>query len=158
MNDVEKEVVQERFNKYVLKQGNDVCWLWKGAIKVKGYGGFGVGGRVWLTHRLAYFLEFNFLPKNLCVCHSCDNPSCVNPKHLWLGTNKQNVEDRVRKGRGKCGNLKGEDHGGHKLTEKDVLKIRKVGKRYTQEILAKKFGVSRRLIGMIIKKKIWRHI
>ena|SRR6266566_2085876 len=71
------------------------CWIWKGAQDRSGYGIFGTT----LSHRYSWKLHFCPIPKGLCVCHACDNPLCVNPSHLWLGTNTANHIDKDRKGR-----------------------------------------------------------
>lgn len=75
------------------------CWLWSGCLNEQGYGHFKVGQRVEKAHRVAWFVYRGDLPTGLCVLHTCDIPPCVNPAHLRLGTNRENVQDRVRKGR-----------------------------------------------------------
>ncbi len=84
----------------------DSCWLWTGALLPKrGYGQTFIGSRAdgsfrpTYAHRLSWIVHFGEIPPGLCVCHTCDNPTCVRPDHLWLGTRKQNSEDMARKGR-----------------------------------------------------------
>lgn len=77
----------------------DECWIWEGQKNPKGYGEYFVGGRNYKAHRIAYYLHTGDWPADRLVCHSCDNPSCVNPHHLWLGTAQDNSDDMVRKGR-----------------------------------------------------------
>lgn len=129
----------------------DECWEWQGGIKKDGYGYFLWGKKgIRYAHIAAY--EF-FIGKRhgKCVCHSCDNPPCCNPSHLWLGTNKQNSVDMVVKGR----QSKGEKHWAAKLTLKEVMKIRKLYKTgiYTHSELAVKFGVSSSHISNLLRKQ-----
>lgn len=76
----------------------DGCWVWKGCKKNR-YGIFVVQGKQYRTHRLAWTIAYGPIPNNLCVCHHCDNPACVRPTHLFLGTNQDNMDDKIRKGR-----------------------------------------------------------
>lgn len=75
------------------------CWEWRGSKGPKGYGYFQIGSASYRAHRVAYELETGNCPGSLLVCHSCDNPSCVNPRHLWLGTTQDNIDDKMAKGR-----------------------------------------------------------
>jgi hypothetical protein len=86
-----------RFWKYVNK--TDGCWLWTGAIGGSGYGLLGVENRNVPAHRLSWQIHNGPIPDGLLVCHTCDNPPCVNPAHLWLGTNLDNARDKMAKGR-----------------------------------------------------------
>jgi hypothetical protein len=96
----------KRFWDKVVK--TDTCWVWTASVNGKGYGSFGYGGRVQLAHRVSWQMHCGPIPPGLCVCHACDNPSCVRPDHLFLGTIKDNNRDRDRKGRGRLlrGNVK----------------------------------------------------
>lgn len=78
------------------------CWEWQGGTNNIGYGMIRDDKRMRTTHRVSYEEHNNTkIPKYMCVCHSCDNPLCVNPQHLWLGTRKDNIQDMIKKGRGK---------------------------------------------------------
>lgn len=89
-----------RFERYVAKQPNG-CWLWTASLDKKGYGKATVNGGGWkLAHRVAWELYRGEIPDGLCACHACDTPACVNPEHLFIGTQQDNVDDMARKGRG----------------------------------------------------------
>jgi len=147
----------KRFWAKVDKTGD--CWNWTGSKHKKtGYGRFGFMGRLVYPHRLAYELEIGKIPKGLLVCHRCDNPSCVRPTHLFLGTDASNAADKVRKGRMKP--THGEYNGLAKLTERDVLKIRKhhAAGGITMTAIGKQYKVTVQAINQIIKRRNWAHI
>ncbi len=91
------ENIQARFLAKVLK--TESCWIWQAAIGTTGYGNFQYEGNIQGSHRVSYQLFKGSIPKNLCVLHTCDERSCVNPDHLWLGTKGDNARDAVAKGR-----------------------------------------------------------
>lgn len=96
----------EDFWKKVDRRGPYECWPWKAATDARnGYGHFIIRQVFWLAHRFAYYLTHGPIPEGSCVCHSCDNPPCCNPAHLFLGTQLENIQDRVKKGR--CGTTGG---------------------------------------------------
>jgi hypothetical protein len=106
-----------------------------------------------LAHRISYTLYVGPIPPGLCVLHRCDNPKCVNPAHLWLGTNGDNIRDRTDKGR----SAHGEHHGRAKLTIHDVLTVLEVGHhaKRNQSALGRRFGVSHTTIRNILNGKRW---
>lgn len=135
------------------------CWPWLGTKHGKGYGHFklpsGKGaGRVEKAHRVSHELYIAAIPEGMQVLHRCDNPQCVNPDHLFLGTNADNMADMKAKGRGNS--PRGEAQHLAKLTEEGVLKIRADTRPNVQ--IAPDYGVSAALIGMVKSRKIWKHI
>lgn len=90
--------IEERFWTKVKK--TDGCWEWQRClIGSMGYGSFWDGERKWVAHRYSYTLHNGPIPEGMCVCHTCDNPKCVNPAHLWIGTKADNNRDKIQKGR-----------------------------------------------------------
>ena len=130
----------------------DYCWNWTGKIRKDGYGMFWYKGKEVRAHRFAAN-EFN--PK-VKVLHSCDNPRCVNPMHLFKGTQKDNIEDMLRKGRGSpYFTEKGADNPAAKLTREQVIEIRSKYKpyKYSTQKLAKEYNMAQQTIWKIVKHK-----
>lgn len=139
------------------------CWLWTATIhKKKGYGTARMRGRNYAAHRLSYQMHKGDIPDTLLVCHSCDVRNCVNPEHLWLGTNKANMKDMADKGRAADGWQvpRGEKCYAAKVSEADVLEIRKLyaAGGISQYKLGKKFGLSQTQIGRLTRGLRWRHV
>jgi hypothetical protein len=129
------------------------CWIWTDS-KSQGYGRFNLNGRHWRVHRLSYTVHKGSIPDGLFVCHSCDIPACLNPDHLWLGTNQQNMDDMRQKGRDYMG--KGEKNPFAKLTEVEVIEIKKLLKTdLRHRTIADKFNVSRSCINNIKQGDTW---
>lgn len=128
------------------------CALWQGPTSGKGYGHTHFAGRPAWAHRVAYRLSAGFLPSRLHVCHRCDIKLCVNPAHLFLGTAADNNRDMLAKGR----TAKGEKSGQAKLTARQVLSIR-ADRRLGVDIAAT-YGVSKALVSMIKKRRVWAHL
>lgn len=149
--------MEDRFFKKVDKVNSlheyagDKCWEWVGAISKNGYGAFGVGYKMVGSHRVSYAIHFGEIPDGLIVCHRCDNKICVNPSHLFLGTQKDNIRDKLSKGR----QPNGESHYNHKLTTEQVIDLRQ--KRLegrTQASLALEFGIAFQTVSDIC---LYRH-
>lgn len=93
--------ILERFESYISPEPNSGCWLWTASLDRKGYGHMVVDGRLMPAHRLAYERYVGPIPAGLLACHKCDVRCCVNPDHLFIGTHADNMQDMVRKGRGR---------------------------------------------------------
>ena len=146
----------KKFWDKVDMKGPDECWPWLGARtggRNRDYGAVRLSNprRVAYAHRVAFELTNGHSPK--VARHTCDNPLCCNPAHIIDGTQADNVRDKVDRGR----QLKGEEVGNSKLTENQVIEIRRLLKIEAHECIAKKFGVSRGLITCINTNKAWRH-
>jgi hypothetical protein len=133
------------------------CWEWQGA-KQGDYGAFQLAGRAVKAHRVAYFLATGQNPLAELTCHSCDNPPCCNPSHLFLGDNLANQRDCIEKGRKRS--ARGEQIAQHILNEDDVREIRALYEsgEHRQDALALRFGVSRRAISAIVTGQTWKHV
>jgi hypothetical protein len=150
----------DRFWRYVNK--TDGCWLWTGGSRSKkGYGQIGGGGKGAkhiLAHRLSYEIHKGQIPEGMVVMHSCDNPSCVNPDHLSVGTQSQNILEAFAKGRKVCRppHKFGESHGASKIKELDAIEILKSTE--ATKIIAAKYGVSKSAIERLRNGKSWKHL
>jgi len=145
--------MEHRFLSKFIK--TDSCWNWTAFKDKDGYGQLSIDGKMHRAHRVSYELYKNKIPEGLHVLHKCDNPPCVNPDHLELGTPQDNVDDKTKRGR----QARGEKHGCAKLTEADVLEIRQMiqnGVYY--RIIAELFDVNIPQISMIKTGKNWSHI
>ena len=150
--------IAERFWSKVNK--GDGCWEWTAALNSSGYGSFGIGGKICGAHRVAWELTNGPITSKQFVCHRCDNPSCVNPDHLFLGDHGVNARDREAKGRGRGAAPLGERNGSAKLTEGQVRSIRLLyrnGER-SQADLGRMFGVTQTVIGDLVRRKTWKHV
>lgn len=137
------------------------CWNWTRATNGSGYGMLTVAGRMVYAHRLAYELSRGPVPDGLHVIHSCDNPLCINPDHLSVGTRSQNMKECSERGRARIPKpIKlGEENGSAKLQEVDVRSIRRLlVKGLTQQEIADRFGVTQRTISDIKLGKKWGHV
>jgi len=146
----------ERLYKNVVRLPESGCHIWTGH-SIYGYGQTSYLGKKIGTHRLSYLLTKGEIPNGMFVCHSCDVPSCINPDHLFIGSPKQNVIDKVAKNRqSRVGGPKGEKHADAKLTANDVLYIR--SSKESGKDMAKKFGVNKSTISKIKLNLTWRTV
>ena len=129
------------------------CWVWAGARDAHGYGMLSINNNTRRAHRVAYEAFCEEIPQGMVICHSCDNPSCINPAHLRVGTQADNVADREARGRR---DVKGEQIGTAKLVEADVLNIR--SSELSGVALAKQYDVHPTTISLIKSRKTWSHV
>ena len=147
----------DRFWEKVDIRREDECWEWQASIdKVTGYGRFNLYGNNEHAQRVSWVIVYGHLDKEFHVLHKCDNRKCVNPKHLFLGTNLDNIQDKISKSR----QSKGIERPAHKLNDKKIQRIRSLHKSgmYSQSALSKIFGVSDSQISLAVNYKSWRHV
>lgn len=149
----------DRFFRYVGKKQPNGCIPWIGHKTPKGYGRIGSGRRreqVLRAHRVSYELFVQPIPRRFQVLHRCDNPSCINPAHLFLGLNSDNMKDKMKKNR----SAKGTKITTAKLTEE---KVREIRRRYSQgnitnQVLADEFRVTASVISEVVNRRAWKHV
>jgi len=146
----------ERYTNKIKK--TDTCHRWISAKTKDGYGVMWLNGKIIRAHRFSYIINKGNIPKGLLVCHTCDIRDCVNPDHLFLGTYKDNNNDRDKKNRTKT--LKGGECTMAKIGEKDVLEIRKkyIPFKYTGLQIAREYGISQPNVSAIITRRSWKHV
>lgn len=147
--------VTDRFLDKVYAEPNTGCWLWASSCDEHGYGRFSYRGKNRKAHRIAYRLFVGPI-RGTCVLHRCDNPACVNPHHLWRGTQEDNIADMDAKGR----RAKGAANGRAKLSRSAVLDIYARAHRDDANVsaLAREHGVSRRTVRSIRDGELWSHL
>jgi len=152
--------IEERFWNLVDRGNDSACWNWLGT-KPTGYGGMKINGVVRRAHRVSWELHFGQIPDDLCVLHRCDNPACVNPDHLYLGTVDDNNRDCRLKGRHGCGRTSkpGESNPRARLNKRNIKKIFALRKRkLSQQAIADQFGISQAQISRILRKQSWADV
>ena len=137
---------------YKIEKTKD-CWNWTGRLDKDGYGISSRGGKTIKAHRYSWVLHFGEIKKEHWVLHKCDNRRCVNPRHLFLGDSRININDMMSKGR----SLRGSRNHQSKLTESQVRKIRALAGKEIQSKIARRFGVTQSMISKIILKSKWIH-
>ena len=168
---------EERFWSKVDRTGE--CWRWTASRTSAGYGKASTDGRLDGAHRIAWRLAYGAIPDGMWVLHHCDNPPCVRPEHLFLGTHRDNMADARAKGRlsptifngtqvrlmseGRArrpeSHARGERSGAAKLTEAQVREIRsRVAAGASQSAVARDYGVVHQLVNSIVRGRIWRHV
>lgn len=153
--------VGRRFWDKVDIRGDDECWLWQAERTPAGYGTFYINRHnKHPAHRAAYRMVNGRIPHKHFVCHRCDNPPCVNPAHLFTGTQKDNMEDMVVKGRHRKGPpIKGEANKMAKATDDVVRAIRRESVAgAARDALQRKYGLSKATVHRIIRREAWQHV
>lgn len=147
----------ERFHERYRVDADSGCWIWQSSF-ASGYGCIGRGGKgnQAAAHRISYELHFGPIPEGMLVCHTCDVRACCNPKHLFLGTYSDNAKDCLAKGRQGERTVRGEQQGGSKLTEADVVAIR--GSTAPNAEVAARYGISRALVSRVRTRRSWKHV
>ena len=148
---------EEYINRFLDKINIDPdtgCMMWTAYVRNR-YGAFRIGSKVKQAHRVAWEMKHGTIPEGMNICHRCDTPTCVNPDHMFIGTQKDNMQDCAQKGR--------MDHRGEKnsfaiLDEDDIRAIRALRGKKTQEEIAKMFGTARGNIANIMTGHSWAHV
>jgi hypothetical protein len=161
------DAIMRRFEQKVDRRGPDECWPWMGYRMPSGQGQFGIGRTVYLSSRVSYALYNGPVPGDMFVCHRCDNPPCVNPAHLFLGSALDNNRDCKTKGRNAKGEMmrairRRQDQCNRKLTADQVAEIRRLhvrgSKTNGRNALARRFGTTPQNIGLVISGRTWAHV
>jgi predicted DNA-binding protein (UPF0251 family) len=162
-----------RFISKVKRTDGDGCWTWTANTRNGRYGAFHMFDRDVMAHRASWLLHRGEIPDGMCVCHKCDNPICVNPGHLFLGTASDNMRDMSRKGRGGVAKgarngkstkpektPRGESAGQSKLTNEQVMALRADGRLsgLSQRKLAEKYGITQATVWNILNGNTWKHL
>ena len=148
------KTLRERFEEKYIPEPNSGCWLWTEGLFHFGHGKFWMGGRSHIASRVAWQLYVGAIPKDMCVLHKCDNPGCVNPDHLFLGTKGDNSKDMYAKGRQR--HQRGDDRPFARLDRAAVIDIR--SGKLTGAEYAEKYGVSRPTVCKAAKGYTWKHV
>jgi hypothetical protein len=150
----------KRFESFIEPEPNTGCFLWTGCISRRKdpVGSFGYKGKPIYAHRVSYLINKGPIPNGMCVCHKCDTPACVNPEHLFLGTQLDNIKDRVKKNR--SGSARGSSHGHSIFTEEIVMQIfdERISSNSSYAALAKKYNCSRSAIAHVLKRRSWKNV
>ena len=160
MMDITRDTLK-RFWYNVDKLTKNECWNWLASKKDRGYGRFVIGAVQEAAHRVSWVIHYGQIPNDLCICHRCDNPSCVNPSHLFLGTHADNMLDMKLKDRA-IGHI-GEDNNKSTLLETEIIELRKIYDFYVN-----KYGLTKKLshvynvpygtMQKVVRRYTWNHI
>lgn len=151
-----KQPIEDRLEKYIERDPNSGCWLWSGCVSVHGYGQISIRNRRTLAHRKVWEVRQGEIPPGLHLCHRCDTPACVNPSHMFLGTQADNVADMH--GKGRAPSRRGVRAGRAKLTEAQVREIRAMRGGERAADTAARFGICTRQVHTIQSGQQWTHL
>lgn len=151
-----KRPLKERFDEKWIPEPNSGCWLWEASVNNENYGQIGVNVTIKGAHRVSYELYKGDFDKKLHIRHKCDNTYCVNPDHLEPGTNQDNMNDKVKRGRQASTKLLGEKNGNSKLTEEQVIAI--FNDTRDTEKIAEDYGISSANVSAIKTGFTWNHV
>lgn len=138
--------LETKFWRHTMRDASCGCWVWVGCTDADGYGIIRHNGTNVRAHRASYQIHKGETPSHLAVCHSCDNPCCVNPDHLFLGDETDNNRDAVTKGRHKTGSV---------MNYEIAAQVRKAKEKLTGRTVAKQFGISEAAVSRITNFKRW---
>ena len=166
INALNKRVIDSFWKRVRMKDG---CWDWLGSVTVKGRPRFKVDGETASAYRISYLIHKGTIPPGLLICHTCDNPSCCNPDHLWVGTHADNQRDcflKKRRARGKNNGRhtkpettpRGVTHGRSTLTDDDVRHIRRLGGTMPQAKIGELFNTPQTNVSLILRGLAWKHV
>jgi len=146
--------MSDKFWAMVAVSSSDACWVWVGRRDKYGYGVFSVNGKQVGAHRVSWSLANGEIQDGMHILHRCNNPSCVNPSHLYAGTHRQNMDDMIA-----AGSKKGVKNGQAKLTDKDVVAIRKkCAAGSTMAEMSREYGMSFMAISNLVHMRSWKHV
>lgn len=146
--------VLDRFFEKVKR--TETCWNWIAGRTKAGYGQFNYKGKIEYSHRFIFSILEKTIPPNMEVCHKCDNPACVNPTHLFLGTHLDNLNDMLAKKRNRYFGAIGEKNHRAKITRSIAACIRLEAKEKTHREISEKYGISQPTISAIVNWKLWK--
>ena len=148
----------ERFHEKWISEPNTGCWLWTaGRSGGKRYGVMAFNGKPQLAHRISFILHKGKFPENLYVCHKCDVGLCVNPDHLFLGTQKDNMNDCQKKGR--FPSVLGSKNPRARINEEQVLKIKELfAAGHSRSELSKKYNISKQSVNRLLRGATWANV
>lgn len=153
---IKRQTKEERIKHFwesVDKKSESDCWNWLLYKNQEGYGRFNWLGKLISTHRIAYYLSTGIDPISMLVLHSCDNPSCCNPGHLFLGTDRDNCHDKINKGRDVKAD--GGNHWKASISDKDAIAIRAQHREFCDNMAAR-FGITRDALRSLLLGKTWK--
>lgn len=156
-------IIREEIDNNCVDLAECGCRIWMGRLNDQGYGVVSRSRKEPVRsdvrmHRRSWEATFGPIPTGLSVLHRCDVRACINPDHLFLGTQRDNMRDMNSKGRGRIPNVRGERQGSAKLTAENVREIRRLAQTMTQDCVARLFLIDRSNVGLIVRRKAWKHV